>query len=107
VRVITISREQYGGTVHLFIVMGYSPGKITFITPICTHNHNINDQGLTSLFLFGSTSCFDLRRHLKPKLSSFGGSFDIRRYSSQIISSSRGPSAGRILNITLPVIPLS
>jgi hypothetical protein len=49
----------------------------------------------------------DVRRHLKPKLSSFGGSFDIRRYSSQIISSSRGPLAGKILNITLPLISLS
>jgi hypothetical protein len=29
VRAITIQREQYGGTVHLFIVMGHSSGKIT------------------------------------------------------------------------------
>ena len=106
-RAITIQREQYGGTVHLFIGTGRSPSKITFITSICIHNHNINHQGLTSLFLFSSASCFDLCGHLKPKLSFFSGSFGIRRYSSQIVSSSRGPSAGRIFNITLLVIPLS
>ena len=66
-RAITIQREQYGGIVHLFIGTGRSSGKITFMVPICIHNHNINHQGLTSLFLFGSASCFDLRRHLKPK----------------------------------------
>jgi hypothetical protein len=27
----TIQREQYGGTVHLFIGTGCSPGKITFM----------------------------------------------------------------------------
>ena len=42
---------------------------------------------------------------LKPGV--IGGSFGIRCYSSQIISSSWEPSAGRILNITLPVISLS
>jgi hypothetical protein len=31
-RVITSQREQYGVTVHLFIGMGRSPGKITFMT---------------------------------------------------------------------------
>jgi hypothetical protein len=29
---ITIQREQYGATIHLFIGMGCSPGKITFMT---------------------------------------------------------------------------
>jgi hypothetical protein len=43
----------------------------------------------------------DLHRHLKPKLSSFGCSFDIRHYRFQTLSSSRGPSAvKKILNIT-------
>jgi hypothetical protein len=28
-RAITIQREQYEGTVHLFIGMGHNPGKIT------------------------------------------------------------------------------
>jgi hypothetical protein len=30
--VITIQREQYGVTVHLFIGTGRCPGKITFMT---------------------------------------------------------------------------
>jgi hypothetical protein len=30
-RVIIIQREQYGGTVHLFIGTERSPGKITFM----------------------------------------------------------------------------
>jgi hypothetical protein len=28
VRVITIQREQYGATIHLFIGMGHSPSKV-------------------------------------------------------------------------------
>jgi hypothetical protein len=31
-RAITIQREQYGATVHLFIGMGRNPSKITFKT---------------------------------------------------------------------------
>jgi hypothetical protein len=41
-RAITIQREQYGGTVHLFIGMGRSPGKSTFITLTFIHYCNIN-----------------------------------------------------------------
>jgi hypothetical protein len=41
-RAITIQREQYMGTVHLFIGMGRSPGKNTFMTLTCVHNYNIN-----------------------------------------------------------------
>jgi hypothetical protein len=37
----------------------------------------------------------DLHRHLKPKLSSFSCSFDIRCYLFQTVSSSRGPSTGK------------
>jgi hypothetical protein len=56
-RAITIQREQYGGTVHLFIGTGCSPSKNTFMTLTCTQNSNINHQGLTSIFLFDSASC--------------------------------------------------
>jgi hypothetical protein len=74
----------------------------------CTHNRNINHQRITSLFSLQLGIMLDLRRHLKPKLSSFGRSFGIRCYRSQIMSSSRGPSAGKkILNITLPMISSS
>jgi hypothetical protein len=56
-RAIIIQREQYGGTVHLFIGTGHSPSKNTFMTLTCAHNRNINHQGLTSLFLFDSAPC--------------------------------------------------
>jgi hypothetical protein len=32
--------EQYGATVHLFIGMGRSPSKSTFMSPIFTYDHN-------------------------------------------------------------------
>jgi hypothetical protein len=48
--VITIQREQYGGTVHLFIGVGRSLDTITFMSPTFTYNHNVSDQGLNSLF---------------------------------------------------------
>jgi hypothetical protein len=55
-RAIIIQLEQYGGTVYLFIGTGRIPGKNTFMTLTRTHNRNINHQGLSSLFLFDSTS---------------------------------------------------
>jgi hypothetical protein len=42
VRANTIQHEQYGATVHLFIGMGRSPGKITFMSLTFTYNHNMN-----------------------------------------------------------------
>jgi hypothetical protein len=41
-RVITIRREQYGGTVHLFIGAGRSPDKITSMSLLTNYNHNAN-----------------------------------------------------------------
>jgi hypothetical protein len=35
-------REQYGATVHLFIDIGRSPGKSTFMSLIFTYDRNIN-----------------------------------------------------------------
>jgi hypothetical protein len=74
---ITIQREQYGGTVHLLIGTGRSPGRITFTTLICTHDHNINYHRLTSLFFLDSTSCFNLCHHFKLKLLISDGSLAI------------------------------
>jgi hypothetical protein len=37
---ITIQREQYGGTVHLFIGMGHNPNKITSVSLITNYNYN-------------------------------------------------------------------
>jgi hypothetical protein len=41
-RKITIQREQYEGTVHLFIGMGCNPDKITFMSLITNCNNNMN-----------------------------------------------------------------
>jgi hypothetical protein len=56
-RAITVQREQYGGTVHLFIGTGRSPSKNTFMALTCTYDPNTKQQGLNSLFLFDSTLC--------------------------------------------------
>jgi hypothetical protein len=42
VRVITIQREQYGVTVHLFIGTGRRPDKSTFMSLITIYNLNMN-----------------------------------------------------------------
>jgi hypothetical protein len=49
-REITIQREQYGVTVHLFIGAGRSPDKITFIPLTFTLGYNSSYQGLSSIF---------------------------------------------------------
>jgi hypothetical protein len=49
-RDITIQREQYGGTVHLFIGARRSPDTIIFISLTFTYNHNASDQGLNNIF---------------------------------------------------------
>jgi hypothetical protein len=57
-RVIISQREQYVGTVHLFIGTGHSLDKITFMSLITNHNHDTNYQGLCGLFLFKSVPPF-------------------------------------------------
>jgi hypothetical protein len=61
-RAITMQREQYGVTVHLFIGTGRSPDKITFMSLTFTVNHKASYQGLSSLFTFRlvSSSTFDI-----------------------------------------------
>jgi hypothetical protein len=49
-------REQYGGTVHLFIGTGHSPYKITFIPFTFDNNSIVMYRGLNSLFIFKSVS---------------------------------------------------
>jgi hypothetical protein len=58
-------REQYGGTVHLFIDTGHSPYKITFMPFTFDNNSIVIHRGLNSLFIFKSVS-FSATR---PKLS--------------------------------------
>jgi hypothetical protein len=50
VREITIQREQYDATVHLFIDTGHSPDKITFASLVFTRDYNSNYHGLSGLF---------------------------------------------------------
>jgi hypothetical protein len=64
----TSQREQYGGTVHLFIGTGRSPIKITFMSLISSYNHDTNYHGLIGLFLFKSVQPFVSRRATMPKL---------------------------------------
>jgi hypothetical protein len=40
-KAITIQREQYGATVHLFIGTRRNPDKITFMPLTFTLNHNV------------------------------------------------------------------
>jgi hypothetical protein len=54
VRVNTSQREQYGGTVHLFISTGRSLRKITFMSFMFTIDLMTIYRGLDSLFLFKS-----------------------------------------------------
>jgi hypothetical protein len=58
-------REQYRGTVHLFIGMGHNPYKITFMPFTLDNNSIVICRGLNSLFIFKSVSLFATA----PKLS--------------------------------------
>ena len=58
-------REQYGGTVHLFIGTGHSPYKITFMPFTFGSNSIVIHRGLNSLFIFKSVSF----SAITPKLS--------------------------------------
>jgi hypothetical protein len=53
-RVNTSQREQYGGTVHLFIGTGRSLCNITFMPFMFTIDLRTIYRGLDSLFLFKS-----------------------------------------------------
>jgi hypothetical protein len=59
-RVITIQREQYGVIVHLFIGIGRSLDKITFMSLTFTVYHKASYRGLSSLFSFRSVSSFTI-----------------------------------------------
>jgi hypothetical protein len=48
----TSQREQYGGTVHLFIGTGHSPCKITSRSFTFANNFKVIHRGLNSLFPF-------------------------------------------------------
>jgi hypothetical protein len=84
-RVITIPREQYSVTVHLFIGAGHSPNKITFMSLTFTVNHKASYQGLSSLFSFRSVPSFTFVIILSG--SSFSHSFGVHSSYLQVVSS--------------------
>jgi hypothetical protein len=53
---VSNQREQYGGTVHLFIDTRHSPYKITFMPFTFGNNSIVFHRGLNSLFIFKSVS---------------------------------------------------
>ena len=63
-------REQYGGTVHLFIGTGYNPYKITYMPFTFGDNSIAIYRGLDGLFIFKSVP-FSANM---PKLSCFTAS---------------------------------
>jgi hypothetical protein len=67
-RANTSQREQYEGTVHLFIGTGRNLVKITFMSLITSYNHDINYHGLIGLFFFKSVQPFVSRCTIMPKL---------------------------------------
>jgi hypothetical protein len=67
-RANTSHREQYEGTVHLFIGTGRSLVKITFMSLMTSYDHDTNYHGLIGLFLFKSVQPFVSRHVTLPKL---------------------------------------
>jgi hypothetical protein len=84
-RAITMQREQYDISVHLFTGTGYNPGKITSISVTFTANHKANYQGLSSLFPFRSVSSSTFIIILSQ--SSFSHTFGARSSYLQIVPS--------------------
>jgi hypothetical protein len=67
-RVSTSQREQYRGTVHLFIGTGRNLCEITFMSFTTGYNHDTNYHGLIGLFIFKSAQPFISRCVVMPKL---------------------------------------
>jgi hypothetical protein len=57
-RAITVQREQYDVTIHLFIGTGRSPDRVTFMSLTFTANNKASCQGLSSLLSFRSVPSF-------------------------------------------------
>jgi hypothetical protein len=72
-RVNTSQREQYGGTVHLFIGMGRSLVKITFMSSTTSYNHDTNYHG--SIGLSSLSRCSSSSQGMSLCQSSLDGSF--------------------------------
>jgi hypothetical protein len=57
------SREQYGGTVHLFIGIGRSLCEVTFISLTTDYIHDTKYHGSAGHFILKSVRSFVLRCH--------------------------------------------
>ena len=64
----TSQREQYRGTVHLFIGTRPSLCEITFMSFTIGYNHDTNYHGSIGLFIFKSVQPFVSRRVTMLKL---------------------------------------
>jgi hypothetical protein len=64
----TSQREQYGGTIHLFIGTGHSLCGFTFTSFTNDYNHDTDYHGPIDLFIFKSVPPFVSRRVTMPKL---------------------------------------
>jgi hypothetical protein len=84
-REITIQREQYGVTVHLFIGTGRRSDKIISMSLTFTLNYNASYQGLSSLFPLRSVSSFVLA--IIPSRNSFSHSFNVYPCHLRVVSS--------------------
>jgi hypothetical protein len=67
-RVNTSQREQYGGTVHLFIDTGRSLYEFTFMSFITGYNHDTDYHGPIGLCIFKSMQPFVSKSVIMPKL---------------------------------------
>jgi hypothetical protein len=67
-RACTSQREQYRGTVNLFIGTGRSLCEITSMSFTTGYNHDTNYHGSIGLFIFKSVQPFVSRRVTMPKL---------------------------------------
>jgi hypothetical protein len=65
--VITIQREQYGATIHLFIGTGRGPSKSTFMSLSTVYNYNMKHYGLNGIYLFLVIIVFGLRHQPESK----------------------------------------
>jgi hypothetical protein len=84
-REITIQREQYGATIHLFIGTRRSPDKITSMPVTFTLNYKASCQGLSSLFPLRSISSFIFA--IISSQSSFSHSFSVHPCYLRVVSS--------------------
>jgi hypothetical protein len=64
---VTSQREQYEGTVHLFIGTGHSLCGFTFVSFTTGYNYDIDHHGPIGIFIFKSVPPFVLRHVVMPK----------------------------------------